>query len=112
MKFKLETKSETGTDKHPLAGKKVRIKLKGKGQGQLQDGCVFRVEDWQVRMSNRPWFEMSGNPACVNYAMRAGAAMLPLDTDCVYGHVICADDQISLGYIVHISELGEVVEEA
>jgi hypothetical protein len=43
----------------------------------------------------------TGNPAALNYAMRAGTIGLPVDNEVVYGKIGY------LGYLVHTSEFVE-----
>lgn len=88
---------------HELAGKTVKIE----GSSQLA-GQDYRIENWWDRVSGdgKSWMFSDDNPAALQYAMRSGMSGLPLDDEVVYGKIG------GLGYIVHVSELGEVVEPA
>lgn len=88
--------------KHELAGK--RVKLKCKPSPDKLDGQIFLVEDWQVNVFGKSWMLCDGNPACLKYAMRSAFADLPTDNEVVYGKIG------PFGHLVHVSELGEVVE--
>jgi len=91
-------------EQHPLAGRTVCLKaLTEKSLGpQLQEGDLFRVEDWWSNVAGESWMWCKGNPACLNYAMRSGlSGAIPTDDEVVYGKVG------GLGHLVHISELGE-----
>ena len=90
-------------DIHPLAGKTVRVNLKGKPMQLLIDSCEFRLEDWWINVHGTEWGEAVGNPAALMYGFRAGFAGIPPDNEVVYGKVG------PFGYLVHASELGEVV---
>jgi hypothetical protein len=69
------------------------------------DGTEIRVEDYWDRVTGGSWMFAEGNPAALNYAVRAAVAGLPTDNEVVYGKVD------SLGHIVHVSELGEAAED-
>lgn len=91
---------------HPLAGKTVRLMIREETSNGLNDELreqEYDVEDWQDRVMKKSWMEMSGNPAAIKYALRAGFAGIPADDEAVYGHVG------PFGHIVHVSELGPVV---
>lgn len=92
-------------DTHPLAGKTVRLKLKADGLDNLKTGDLYRIEDWWQNVSGKSWMFCDGNPACMIYGMRGGMAGLPNDNEVVYGKVG------AYGHLIHISELGEVVDE-
>lgn len=93
-------------DKHPLAGTTVRLKLKAspKHPPAAWDGAEYHIEDWWVNVYGASWKYAEGNPAALDYAMRNGFSGLPLDDEVVYGKVG------SFGKLVHVSELGEVLE--
>ena len=100
------------TDKHPLAGKKVRLKIQdpihsdlshAPGYEELYDE-EYRVEDWWDRLST-PWRDMTGNPAVIKYAFHAAICRLPLDDEVVYGKIG------AYGHLIHESELGEVIRD-
>lgn len=78
------------------AGKTYALNAKG------IDGDQIRVEDYWDRVSGELWGTSRWNPAALNYAVRAAVIALPSDDDVVYGKVG------GLGYLVHVSELGEV----
>lgn len=82
-------------EQSPLAGKTVVLK------DDVQDlaGAEYRVEDWWDRVGGGSWMTAVGNPAALNYAMRAGIAGLPLDNRVLYGKVG------SFGHLVHESEI-------
>jgi hypothetical protein len=91
-------------EKHPLAGKTVR--LKGEPSPFNLDGQEYTVEDWWINVAGRSWMVCDGNPACLMYAMRSGAAHLPTDNEVVYGHT-----SDGLGNLVHQSEIVVVEDE-
>ncbi len=77
-----------------LAQKKVMI-ISGTYKGK-----EYWVEDWWENVSGNSWMFADGNPACMKYAMRAGAVdNLPTDDDVLYGKIG------SLGELIHISEV-------
>ena len=92
-------------EKHPLAGKTVKLKCKPNPVCDLSE-VQFIVEDWQSSVFGKSWMFCDGNPAALNYAIRAAFAGLPVDNNVVYGH----DANTRLGYIIHVSELGDVIE--
>lgn len=85
---------------HSLAGKTVRIK-----SGDYA-GHDYRIEDWWDHLTGKGWGESDGNPACINYAIRAAMVRQPLpdDDEVVYGKIG------AFGYLVHVSELGDPAE--
>lgn len=89
-------------EKHELAGKTVVLNCKPDPDNL--NGQEFTVEDWQINVMGRSWMFCNGNSACLKYAMRSSFSDLPLDNEVVYGKVG------ALGHLVHVSELGEVVE--
>lgn len=96
------------TEPHPLAGKTVRLNDKASDsmRGIVVEGAEFRIEDWVFgRMGDRSWMDMHGNPAALWYSARAGLSDLPIDDEVVYGKIG------SYGHMVHVSELGEVVDD-
>lgn len=93
-------------DTHPLARKTVTVNLKGKPYENLVDGCKYTVEDWVENVMGGSWMFQQGNPACLIFAMRSAMAKMPLDNEVVYGKVG------PLGYLVHVSELGDEVKNA
>jgi hypothetical protein len=90
-------------ERHPLAGKSVRLSLKGSHPHITDPEPVLRLEDWWDRVGGGSWMDATGNPACLVYAMRGGVSGLPIDNDVVYGKVG------PFGHLIHVSELGEVV---
>lgn len=89
-------------EQHPLAGKTVRLTVKGDDPSKL-NGELFRLEYWWQNVGGKSWMDSDGNPACLNYALRAGLSGLPTDDEVVYGKVGC------MGYLVHVSELSHEV---
>ncbi len=89
---------------HPLAGKRVRIKL-----NHLTDlginGELFIVEDWWLKLSGKSWRRFPTNPACLLYSARVLRGNLPKNDNVVYGKIK------DVGYLIHESELGEEVNE-
>lgn len=95
-------------DKHPLAGKTVRLNCKSSPGVRSDltnelDGKKYTIEDWWINVSGKSWMHSDGNIACLKYAMRSAEAGLPTDNEVVYGHVG------PYGHLVHVSELGEVL---
>ena len=93
----------TNRSVHLLAGKTVKVQLTTNAVQLLIDGARFVVDDWWINVAGKSWMVCEGNPACLIYAMRSGFGGLPMDNEVVYGHVG------PLGYLVHVSELGEEV---
>jgi hypothetical protein len=97
-------------ESHPLANKRVRVKSPGilRLSGATEE-ATYWIEDWQDRVFGFSWMDdaATGNPACIQYAFRSSPLGddLPTDNDVVYGKIN------NLGYIIHSSELGEVVGE-
>lgn len=83
---------------HPKSGRTVQLRVSAPGSSEehLQD---FTVEDWWDRIAGDSWMDSDGNPAAINYALRAGSQGLPLDDEVVYGKIN------SMGYLVHVSEV-------
>ena len=88
------------TEEHPFAGQTVGIRFADPGHPQV-DGMdhEFRVEDWWDRVAGKSWMFSDGNPAALSYALRSGAALLPIDDDVVYGKIG------AFGHLVHRSEI-------
>ncbi|SCZ14064.1 hypothetical protein SAMN02799641_05730 [Rhodococcus erythropolis] len=83
------------TEPHPLAGQTVEIK-------QIDGETLeYRLEDWWDRVYGSSWMFADGNPAALNYAMRAGFAGLPVDNEVVYGKAG------AFGQLIHVSEIVE-----
>ena len=89
-------------DKHPQAGKKVIVYPKHEIQNLVKE-AIYELEDWWENIGEHSWYESAGNPACLQYTARSGMGNLPMDDEVVYGKIG------HLGYLVHVSELGEVV---
>lgn len=88
-------------DAHPLAGQDAEI-VDGATdpvQGAVIGGAEYRIEDWWDRVGGGSWGNAQGNPACLQYAMRAAANSLPLDDEVLYGKIG------SSGHLVHVSEI-------
>jgi hypothetical protein len=77
------------------AGKTVKIRDDVAQFG----GREYRVEDWWVNVYGGSWKYADGNPAAMQYGLRAGLALLPADDEVLYGKVD------GLGALVHISEI-------
>jgi hypothetical protein len=93
---------------HPLAGKTVRIAdgVTDPGRGMVVAGAEYRIEDWWDRVAGASWTTMHTNPAVVQYGLRIFTTeTVPVNDDVVYGKI-----GRSLGHLVHVSELGEVIE--
>lgn len=86
---------------HPRAGQTVRLKdgTQDVVQGAVIGGATYRVEDWWDRIGGGSWMFSNGNPAAINYALRAATNDLPMDDEVVYGKIGF------LGHIVHTSEI-------
>lgn len=94
-------------EKSPLAGQVVVIKDDVDGIG----GKKMLVEDWWDMVSGQSWRDCTGNPACLNYALRIGfvisidpSKMNMLDDPKCYDEVVYGKVG-SFGHLVHISEL-------
>lgn len=103
-------------DSHPLAGKTITVKLRGAPHQRLHDGVELIVEDWwsiaheENELGFLPRLLSSRSPAAINYIVRAEIAGIPLDDDVIYGKVF--EGPLGLGYIIHSSEIGDVIQEA
>jgi hypothetical protein len=82
-------------ERSPLAGQTVTIRADVAEIG----GQEYRVEDWWQNVYGGSWMDANGNPAALNYALRAGFAGLPTDNEVLYGKVG------PFGHLVHISEI-------
>lgn len=65
-------------------------------------GHKIKIEDTWINVYGESWMFARGNPACLQYAIRAAADNLPTDDNVYYGKIN------SEGHLVHESELGEV----
>ena len=97
-------------ERHSLADKTVRLKLKGgypesHAGVHIHTGDLFTIEDWWINVSGVSWMYSNGNLACMGFAVRSALANLPTDDEVVYGKVG------PFGHLVHVSELGEVMEQ-
>lgn len=76
---------------HPLAGKTVKLKANiGIGlHGEELGGSAFVVEDWADNVLGCSVWMAGGNPAALEYAMRAGLgnSSIPFDCKAVYGKI-------------------------
>lgn len=88
-------------DRHPLAGKTVKLKLAA--ESDIKTGDDFRVEDWWENVGGSRMTETAGNPAVFKAMMRTMNTPVYMNDNVVYGKVG------HFGHIVHESELGEVV---
>lgn len=90
-------------ERHPLAGQTVKLKqgILKFGNGQEASGAEFVVEDWAPNVFGKSFWEINGNPACLEYAVRAAVSdfRIPIDSKAVYGKVGM------FGHIVHDSEI-------
>lgn len=81
-------------EKSELAGKTVTI-ISG-----TYKGAEYLIEDWVENVMGQSWKDCTGNPACLNYAMRASSRdNLILDDNVLYGKIGC------LGELIHIREI-------
>jgi hypothetical protein len=83
----------THNEPHPQAGETVTI------QSGHFAGEEYWIEDWWDHLTGGSWGDADGNPACIKYAIRAGAAGLPTDDEVVYGKIG------PFGELIHASEL-------
>lgn len=101
------------TESHPLAGKTVRLNemtVPGRPNHDPEPGLEYWIEDWWDHLTGESWQDSDGNPACMMYALRGTGFQsgtmrsLPWDDEVVYGKIG------AFGHLVHVSELGGVVE--
>ena len=89
-------------ERHPLAGRTVRLK-DGIGIFMQGDagGAEFVVEDWADNVMGCSVWALNGNPAALEYALRTATNGngVPIDDNTVYGKVG------GFGHIVHDSEI-------
>lgn len=83
-------------EKCQLAGTTTTIKKGG------FIGLEYQVEDWWDRVYGKSWMDSNGNPAAMNYGVRAGLEDLPLNDEVLYGKIG------PFGHLVHMSEIGDV----
>lgn len=87
---------------HPLAGKLVYLNDKAKdAEGKSIKDVVYKIEDWWDRVAGKSWQVAEGNPAAIQYAVRAALNNIPLDDEVVYGKIG------AFGYLFHVSWLNE-----
>lgn len=92
------------SEKHPLAGATVILHPVNPYE-DVQESAEYRIEDWWDRVAGKSWMDCEGNPACIQYAVRSSIPNnIPMDDEVVYGKIGY------LGYLVHVSELGEVLQ--
>ena len=65
-------------------------------------GETIVIADTWLKVYGKSWMFSDGNPAAMQYAMRAGLTGLPADDNVWYGKIG------GLGYLVHELELEEV----
>jgi hypothetical protein len=97
------------TDNHPLAGKTVLLNdtAADNVRNIVVPGARYRIEGWWDQLTGRSWMFSDGNWAAMHYGMRSGMRddPLPNDDEVLYGHIG------AFSHLVHVSELGEVVED-
>ena len=81
---------------HPHAGETVQVRTE-LHTGMYSGEAV--LEDWWDRVAGMSWRESVGNPAALQYALKAGMQNLPLDDEVVYVKIN------SRGHLLHASEL-------
>ena len=88
-----------------LAGKTVLLNDTAQDivQGAVIPGAKYRVENLWTEVYGKSWMISDGNPAAINYAIRVARTPIPNDDNVYYGKID------GLGYLVHESEIGEVV---
>lgn len=96
------TKMGNHRARHPLAGQTVRLK-EGIMPFMVGDaaGAEFVVEDWACNVFGQSVWDMDGNPAALEYAIRISSTH-PMDDNAVYGKV---------GMFAHIVHDTEIVRE-
>lgn len=89
--------------RHELSGKVVKVLSKDK----KMNGKKVIIEDWCCNLSGKLCTDNcnANNYACMNYILREDDCELPLDNNVVY----VKDCKTGLGYIIHTSEIKEVV---
>ena len=78
---------------HPLARQIVEIV-----EGQFK-GSEYILEDWWDRLGQGSWSVCTGNPACIEYAVRVLMEPIPHDDEVVYGKID------GLGKLIHVLQL-------
>ncbi|MGH7792055.1 MAG: hypothetical protein ACREOB_07030 [Thermodesulfobacteriota bacterium] len=92
------------TENSEYKGQTVRIKagVTDPVQNLVVEGAKYEIEEWWDKLTGGSWHFAKGNPAAVQYAVRAAFNNLPLDDEVLYGKI----DR--LGHLVHISEIEEL----
>lgn len=100
------------SEPHPLKGKTIRINSP-KCPTHHHDGTPFHgtetiIGDWADCMWNKSWGDMEGNPTAMGYAVRTASVGIDIDDDdqVVYVH----SREFNRSDLLHVSEIGEVVE--
>ena len=65
---------------------------------------IIRIEDTDRKVFGDSWMDMTGNPACLLFAMRLAQTDLPVNGEVFYGKIGYS------GELVHEDELEEVKE--
>lgn len=83
---------------HQLARQTVEIT-----EGQFK-GQQFILEDWWDRLGQGSWKICTGNPACIEYAVRVLMEPIPQDDEVVYGKID------GLGKLIHVTQLDAQID--
>lgn len=67
--------------------------------GVIKAGTEYHIEGYWDEITGTSWMFSDGNPAALNYAMRAAVAGLPIDNDVLYGKIG------AFGFLIHRSEV-------
>lgn len=81
---------------HPNAGGPVEVSTEVNLVAYVGEA---RLEDWWDRVSGESWMAALGNPATLQYRLRAIMTGLPVDDEVVYVKIN------SMGHLLHVSEL-------
>ncbi len=76
----------------------MKYQMKEILSGSLK-GQQIEIEDTWINVSGSSWMFAKGNPACLQYAIRAAVDKLPSDDNVYYGKIN------GLGHLVHESEI-------
>lgn len=66
------------------------------------------IEDWWDRIAGKSWMDMTGNPACLVYAIRTATSeySVPIDDNVLYGKYYPeGKNGLGFGVLIHISEI-------
>lgn len=85
---------------HELAGQTVTVITAQALFFQPDSTVQARVEDWWDRVSGGSWMDATGNPACLDFAVRSAVCDLPTDDEVLY---VKTND--GRGHLVHVSEV-------